>query len=187
MKTTKIVHVARMFQHNVAYSLCWNRNIPILVSRGRGVRDKVAAHPFDRVADIGRDLSGLELQLVDRNADRFARHGGSDQPHYGQNGQPVHSKNHRPFLFQRLGDLLRVLFVTLKNLQTRLEKVLQFCIAGIGNEHGLKRIVDCLVIGDFVVGISVVKRRALLSFPARPLALQRRVPVNVNPVGCLRR
>ena len=53
-----------------------------------------------------------------------------------------------------------MLFVTLKNLQTRSEKVVQFCIAGIGNEHGLKRIVDCLVIGDLIIGIGFVKRGA---------------------------
>ena len=53
-----------------------------------------------------------------------------------------------------------MLFVTLKNLQTRREKVVQFCIAGIGNEHGLKRIVDCLVIGDLIIGIGFVKRGA---------------------------
>jgi len=44
MKTAKIVHVARMFQRNVAYSLCRYRNIPILVSRRCGVRDKVAGY-----------------------------------------------------------------------------------------------------------------------------------------------
>jgi hypothetical protein len=54
-----------------------------------------------------------------------------------------------------------MLFVTLKYLQTRLEKTLQFCVAGIGNEHRLKRTVDCLMIGDFIVGISLVKRHAL--------------------------
>jgi len=66
-----------------------------------------------------------------------------------------------PLLLQRLGDLLRMHFVSLKYLQTRLEKVLQFCVASIGNEHRLKRIVDCLVIGNFVVCIGLVERRAL--------------------------
>ena len=160
MKTAKIVHVTWAFQRNAAYSIGRYRHIPILVSRGRGVRDKVATRPIDRVAYMSRDLRGVELQLVDCNADRLARHGGSDQPHHRQNGQAVHSNSHYPLLFQRLGDLLRVLFVTLKNLQARLQKVLQCRVARIGNEHRLKRIVDCLVIGDFIIGISLVERRA---------------------------
>ena len=63
MKAAEIVHVARMFQHNVAYSLCWNRDIPILVSSGRGVRDEIAARPFDRVANVSRDLRGSNFSL----------------------------------------------------------------------------------------------------------------------------
>jgi hypothetical protein len=66
-------------------------------------------------------------------------------------------------------DLLRVLFVTLKNLQTRREKVRQFCIAGIGNEHGLKRIVECLVIGDLIIGIGFVKGGAPQFLEFRPV------------------
>ena len=72
MKTAKIVYVARMFQRNVTYSLCRYRHIPILVSCRRRVRDKVAAHPFDRVAHVSRDLRRVELQLVDRNSDGLA-------------------------------------------------------------------------------------------------------------------
>jgi hypothetical protein len=60
-----------------------------------------------------------------------------------------------------VGDLLRVLFVTLKNLQARPQKVLQFSIARIGNEHRLKRIVDRLVVGDFIVGVGFVERGAV--------------------------
>src|SRR5271155_3312895 len=57
--------------------------------------------------------------------------------------------------------MLCMLFVTLKDLQPGLEKVLQFWVARIGYEDSLERIVDRLVIGDFIVGVSLVERRAI--------------------------
>ena len=46
----------------------------------------------------------------------------------------IRSCRHRPPPFQRLGDPLRMLFVTLKYLQTRLEKTLQFCVANFDDD-----------------------------------------------------
>ena len=57
--------------------------------------------------------------------------------------------------------MLCMLFVTLKYFQACHQKVFQFWVARIGYEDGLERIVDRLVIGDFVVGISLVERRAV--------------------------
>jgi hypothetical protein len=80
--------------------------------------------------------------------------------HSGQKNKSAYPEMHCPLLFQGLGDVFRVLFVTLKYLQTGREKVLQSCIARIGNEHRLERIVDGLVIGDFIISVGFVKRRA---------------------------
>src|SRR5436309_3361055 len=54
------------------------------------------------------------------------------------------------------GDLFGVLLVALENFQAGLQQVLQFRVARGRNELRLKRIIDRLVIGDFVVGIGLV-------------------------------
>ena len=56
--------------------------------------------------------------------------------------------------------MLGVLLVTLKDLETGREEILQFRVGSVGNKDRLQRVVDRLVIGDFVVGVSLVKRCA---------------------------
>ena len=59
-------------------------------------------------------------------------------------------------LFQRLGDMLGVLLMTLEYLETGGQKVLQLAIAGVGDQDGFERRVS--VCGsDLVVGISLVE------------------------------
>ena len=55
--------------------------------------------------------------------------------------------------------MLRMLFVTLKYLQTRRQKIFQFRVARIGNENRLERIVDRLVVSDFVVSVGLISGR----------------------------
>ena len=78
----------------------------------------------------------------------------------------------RLLLFQRLGDMLGVLLMTLEYLETGGQKVLQLGIAGVGDQDSLKRVVDCLVIGDLVVGVSLVEDCAAellqLDYPWKP-------------------
>src|SRR5450432_2747155 len=64
-------------------------------------------------------------------------------------------------LLQRRGDMFGMLLMALKNLQAGLQQALQFRVIGIGNERGLQRAVDRLVIGDFVGDIGLVELRAL--------------------------
>ena len=74
MKTAEIVHVAGMFEGNVADSLCWYSNIPILVSRRRRMRDKIAVRPFDRGRVEERSLVPLgEARLGRIGLDEWLR------------------------------------------------------------------------------------------------------------------
>jgi hypothetical protein len=50
----------------------------------RGMGNKVAVRPFDRVADMSRNLSGIELQFVDPDVDGLRRGGAADHPRRGQ-------------------------------------------------------------------------------------------------------
>jgi hypothetical protein len=69
--------------------------------------------------------------------------------------------------------MLGVLLVTLKDLESGREKLLQFRVAGVGNKDGLERIVDSLVIGDFVFSVGFVKRRAFQFFEFGPFRVDR--------------
>src|SRR5689334_9372800 len=63
-------------------------------------------------------------------------------------------------LFQIGGNVFRVLLVTLENLQAGLEQGLEFGIARGRDELRLKRVVDGLVIGDFVRDVGFVESGA---------------------------
>src|SRR6476661_4091903 len=67
----------------------------------------------------------------------------------------------RGSLLQLGGDLFGVLLVALENLQAGLQQALQFRVVRGRNKLRLKRAIDRLVIGDFVVGIGFVERGAL--------------------------
>src|SRR5476649_2216756 len=64
-------------------------------------------------------------------------------------------------LFQAGGDMFGVLLVALENLQAGLQQALQLRVAGIGDQRGLQRAIDRLVIGDFVGDIGLVELGAL--------------------------
>src|SRR6185437_16887345 len=66
----------------------------------------------------------------------------------------------RQSLLERRRDLLGVHLVALKDLEPGLEQILQFRIGRVRNEDRLERVIDRLVIGDFVVGVGLVELRA---------------------------
>jgi len=55
--------------------------------------------------------------------------------------------------------MLGMLLVTL-DLETGSQKVLQLGIAGVGDQDGLERAIDRLVVGNLVVGVGLVERCA---------------------------
>ena len=70
------------------------------------------------------------------------------------------SSNCRPpraALFELRCDVLGVLFVALKDLQPRRQKILELGIARRRNELALKRAVDGFVIGDLIVDIGLIE------------------------------
>src|SRR6476660_4184204 len=67
----------------------------------------------------------------------------------------------RGSLLQFGGDLFGVLLVALENLQAGLQQALQFRVVRGRNKLCLKRAIDRLVIGDFVIDIGLVELRAL--------------------------
>ncbi len=56
--------------------------------------------------------------------------------------------------------MLGVLLVALKYLEAGREQILQFRVCCVRNEDRLERVVDRLVISDFVVGVGLIKLRA---------------------------
>src|SRR6516165_6383036 len=54
-------------------------------------------------------------------------------------------------------DLLRVLLMTLEDLQASREQVLQLGIAGARNKCVLKSVIHRLMIGDFVIDVSFIE------------------------------
>jgi hypothetical protein len=137
MIATEITDVARMLQHDATGPLRRNGDVPVFVARRRRMRDEVTTHPFDRVADMGRDLRWRKVELVNGDADRLRRKGGRGGGHQGQHRQRKESRTHRLFLVQRLGDMLGVLLMTLEYLETGGQKVLQLRITGVGDQDGL--------------------------------------------------
>src|SRR5690606_16252662 len=59
------------------------------------------------------------------------------------------------------GDMLRMLLVTLEQLQAGFEQALQFGVLGRGNEQGFKRAIDLLMEGDLIFDICLVKSSTL--------------------------
>ena len=157
MKATEIIDVARMLQRDATGPVRRNGDVPVFVARRRRMRDEIAAHPFDRVADMGRDLRWREFELVDHHADCVGRKRGRGARHRAQDGQCEESRTHRLFLFQRLSDMFGVLLVTLEYLETGGQEVLQLGIAGVGDQDGFERGVDRLVVGDLIVGVGLVE------------------------------
>ena len=66
--------------------------------------------------------------------------------------------------------MLGVHLVALENFQAGGQQVFQFGIAGVRNQRRLERGVDRLVIGDLVVGVGLVERRAAQRFSSARLA-----------------
>src|SRR5581483_4303336 len=60
-------------------------------------------------------------------------------------------------LLQLCCDVFGVLLVTLKNLQPGLQQALQLAIAGRRDQLRLQRVVDRLVVGNFVGDVSLVE------------------------------
>ena len=63
MKAAGIVDLARMLHSHASHPLRRYCHIPILVSSRRRVDDKIAARPFDCVADMSRNLGGSNVIL----------------------------------------------------------------------------------------------------------------------------
>jgi hypothetical protein len=57
----------------------------------------------------------------------------------------------RHFLFQRLSDMLGMLLVALKYLESGGQKVLQLGVAGVGNQDGFERAIDRLVVCNLLL------------------------------------
>ena len=64
--------------------------------------------------------------------------------------------------------------MALENLEPGLQKTFQFGIAGRRNEGGFERVIDGLVIGDFVIDVGLVEFGTLELRPL--LQLYRGVP-----------
>lgn len=71
MESAKIVKSARFLQLQLAGLLRGDHYIPVIIGGGRGVREEVLIIPHDGVADLGRDLSWREHQVLNGDVNRF--------------------------------------------------------------------------------------------------------------------
>jgi hypothetical protein len=76
MKAEEIIDFAGVVQRDATGPLRGDGDVPVFVVRCRGMRDEIAAHPFNRIADMGRDLRRRELELVNGDSDCVGRQGG---------------------------------------------------------------------------------------------------------------
>lgn len=74
MKPAVILNGAGQFQHDTVLAIRSDHDVPAVVPRCRGVRDDILVVPFDRVADISRDLRRHIGNLVHRDVDDFGAH-----------------------------------------------------------------------------------------------------------------
>ena len=129
MKATEIIDVARTLQRDATGPLRGYGDIPVFVARCRGMRDEIVAHPLNGIANTGRDLRRRKRELVNGDADCLRPTGERGLRHRADDAQHEESRTHRYFLFQRLSNMLGVLLMTLEDLETGGQKVLQLGIA----------------------------------------------------------
>ena len=83
----------------------------------RGVGDEIRADPFDRIANVGRDLCRRESDFVHRDLDALGRSRGrrGKGREHKQERRGAKSRPHRTALLQGMDNLFGVLLVTAKD------------------------------------------------------------------------